>query len=97
MRANTRLSEATSAHGGLSACARMIGVRPPTLHQWIKGLRPVPPRRCHAIEYALAVRRWDLRPNDWHLIWPELVRAPGAPAVTESAPGAGPPQEDSRE
>lgn len=28
-----------------------------------------------------AVRRWDLRPDDWHRIWPELINSPGAPAV----------------
>lgn len=27
------------------------------------------------------VRRWTLRPDDWHLIWPELVDAEGAPAA----------------
>ncbi|CQR43890.1 conserved hypothetical protein [Thiomonas sp. CB3] len=88
MRANPRLSEAITAHGGLSACARLIGVKPPTLHQWIKGLRPVPPRRCYALESALAVRRWDLRPDDWHLIWPELIDTVGAPSVPQSAPGS---------
>ncbi|RZL40148.1 MAG: hypothetical protein EOP35_01700 [Rubrivivax sp.] len=36
-----------------------------------------------AIEEATgkAVRRWDLRPKDWHLIWPELKKAKGAPAI----------------
>ena len=28
-----------------------------------------------------AVCRWDLRPTDWHRIWPELVQADGAPAL----------------
>lgn len=28
-----------------------------------------------------AVRRWHLRPDDWHLIWPELIGTEGAPAV----------------
>jgi len=28
-----------------------------------------------------AVCRWDLRPDDWHRIWPELVGTEGAPAV----------------
>lgn len=22
---------------------------------------------------------WDLRPSDWHRIWPELIGSPGAP------------------
>jgi len=43
----------------------------------------VPVERCVQIERATAgaVRRWDLRPDDWHLIWPELVGSEGAPAV----------------
>jgi hypothetical protein len=27
------------------------------------------------------VRRWDLRPDDWHLIWPELIGTKGAPKL----------------
>ncbi len=27
------------------------------------------------------VMRWDLRPDDWHQIWPELIGRKGAPAV----------------
>ena len=34
-----------------------------------------------AIETERAVAEWELRPDDWHLIWPELIGAPGAPAV----------------
>lgn len=30
---------------------------------------------------AGAVMRWDLRPADWHRIWPELITAEGAPPV----------------
>jgi 1,6-anhydro-N-acetylmuramate kinase len=30
------------------------------------------------------VAEWDLRPHDWHLIWPELIGAEGAPAVPAS-------------
>ena len=40
-----------------------------------------------AIEVATAgdVRRWDLRPDDWHRIWPELIGTDGAPAIPEPA------------
>lgn len=31
------------------------------------------------------VRRWDLRPKDWHRIWPELIGVEGAPAIPEPA------------
>lgn len=29
----------------------------------------------------MQVRRWDLRPADWHRIWPELIGAEGAPVL----------------
>lgn len=35
-----------------------------------------------------AIRRWTLRPDDWHRIWPELIGTEGAPpvpAATEEA------------
>lgn len=50
--------------------------------QWGAG-KPVAAERATQIEQATrgAVRRWDLRPTDWHLIWPELIGAEGAPSV----------------
>jgi hypothetical protein len=37
------------------------------------------------VESGGGVRRWDMRPDDWHLIWPELVKAKGAPRVVKQA------------
>ena len=34
-------------------------------------------------ETRKAVTRQELRPNDWHEIWPELIAADGAPAIQE--------------
>lgn len=47
----------------------------------------VPVAHCAAIEQATAakVTRKDLRPDDWHVIWPEL---PGAAARTEARKAA---------
>lgn len=55
--------------------AKAIGVPAPLMSQWRTGARPIPIDRCPAIEQATdgAVTRKDLRPNDWHLIWPELA------------------------
>ncbi|MEN9316500.1 MAG: hypothetical protein RIS35_2893 [Pseudomonadota bacterium] len=49
------------------------------------GYRAPGPALCVQIERATsgAVRRWDLRPDDWHLIWPELVGTEGAPEVRQ--------------
>jgi len=63
--------------GRLTALARAIDMSPIYLSQVVnKGLR-INPARCVAIEVATqgAVRRPDLRPEDWHLIWPELISA----------------------
>lgn len=70
--------------GGTSAVARLCNVKPPSVTDWRK--HGVPLARCLDIERknAHGIRRWDLRPNDWHLIWPELVHVDGAPP----APGA---------
>lgn len=31
------------------------------------------------------VKLWDARPDDWHLIWPELIGTDGAPAIKQPA------------
>lgn len=55
--------------------ARAINVSPALLHQWIENIRPVAIRHCPAIEGETSgkVTRQELRPDDWHKIWPELV------------------------
>lgn len=65
-----RKSDSTRA-----SLARAIGVNPAYLYQMERGLRAVSPARAVLLERAThgAVTRKDLRPNDWHLIWPELV------------------------
>lgn len=52
------------------------------IRQWQHGYanRRPDPATCVAIERVTGglVTRADLRPNDWHLIWPELVKAEAA-------------------
>jgi DNA-binding transcriptional regulator YdaS (Cro superfamily) len=52
------------------------------------GYKPCAPALAVSIEQASdgAVRRWDLRPTDWHRIWPELKGAEGAPEPEEIVP-----------
>jgi DNA-binding transcriptional regulator YdaS (Cro superfamily) len=83
----TKLSEYLLAEKGRTALiARDAGLAPAFLSQIACGRRPAPPTHCPAIETAtfFAVRRWDLRPDDWHRIWPELVGEEGAPMVPVS-------------
>jgi len=71
-----KLADYTSIERGRqSGLAKILGIPPQLMYQWARGVRPVPIERCVEIERATdgAVSRRDLRPNDWHLIWPELT------------------------
>ena len=70
--------------GGTGAVARMCEVTAPSVTFW--RTRGIPIERCVAIERNndRGVKRWHLRPADWHLIWPELIGAPGAPEVPQA-------------
>ena len=65
--------------------AGRAGLAPAFVSQIANGVRPAPVQHVDAIGRACngEVRRWDLRPTDWHRIWPELVGAEGAPAVPQ--------------
>ncbi|WP_043565293.1 YdaS family helix-turn-helix protein [Acidovorax sp. KKS102] len=73
--------------GAQAELARTLGVPQSLPSAWAatdpEKRRPVPVRYCNAIERATsgAVSRRDLRPDDWHLIWPEL----GTPTETKEA------------
>ena len=58
------------------------------IRQWQHGYadRVPSPENCVSIEQATkgAVTRRDLRPEDWHRIWPELV-TPEHPAPVKQA------------
>jgi len=61
--------------GSILKLAEIVGLRPSAVSNWLaRGTTPNP-AYCSAIERATngAVRRQDLRPHDWWLIWPELA------------------------
>lgn len=72
------LSEYLSRRGAGAELAKALGVTPEVVSQWKTGVRPVPLDRCTAIEVATdrAVRRQELRPDDWLQHWPELAAVP---------------------
>jgi DNA-binding transcriptional regulator YdaS (Cro superfamily) len=79
-----RLAEyVDSSRGRQTEIAKAVCAQPQLVWQWARGVKQVPIARCMAIEMATngEVRRWDLRPDDWHLIWPELVGSAGSPGV----------------
>lgn len=75
------IARAVELCGGPSKLAKRLGVTPQAVRFWREEKRSLPPEHCAEIELATGrqVRRWHLRPDDWHRIWPELVGAEGAP------------------
>lgn len=74
--------------GGISELAGRIGISTVYLQQLASkrdGRKPSPELSL-LIERATggAVTRSDLRPDDCHLIWPDLVKRKGAPAKAEA-------------
>ncbi len=60
--------------GSQQKLASVLNVSVGFVSHMVKGRRAVPPRHCPKIEQATGgqVTRRDLRPDDWHEIWPEL-------------------------
>ena len=83
------LDKALQLCGGLSALAKEIDVSSARLGNW--RLRSVPIEYCLAIETATAgeVSRKDLRPDDWHKIWPDLAAASAPRRATDPVPASG--------
>lgn len=77
------LQKAISTVGTQAGLAALVGVKQQHIWNWLNRGDLVPPEHCAVIERACegSVRRWDLRPDDWHRIWPELIGAEGAPQV----------------
>lgn len=87
MELTSPIEKAAQVVGGLTKLANMLGVSPPTVHEWKTLKRKVPAARCKSIVMAAngAVTLQELRPNDWQDYWPELAAAPAntAHAATE--------------
>lgn len=84
-----RLHDYLENHPGALTIAQLrerIGIKSDIqIRQWRHGYadRQPSPEYATAIEIATGrvVMRWDLRPKDWHRIWPELIGADGAPTI----------------
>lgn len=78
-----KLTDFTSEIESAASLAHRMGINPTLISQWKFGIRPIPLPRCVEIERLTGgqVMRWDLRPEDWWLIWPELAAHPDAPPI----------------
>lgn len=89
------IRKAAKLLGSQLALSRALAVTPVTVSQWVRpeggNGRPVPPKQCVRIEQLTQgqVTRRDLRPDDWHDIWPELAHPtpPAAPAAQAAQQG----------
>lgn len=61
--------------GSQAELARVLGLSPAQVHQFVKGTRPVPIEYCLAIERVTGglVTRQDLCPDNYLKIWPDLA------------------------
>lgn len=71
-----------------AALAQEHGVDPLYLYQVLTGRREMEPKAAVRLEQRSGgrLRRWQLRSKSWHLIWPELIGTPGAPAIPTLIP-----------
>lgn len=87
METKSPVEKAAQIVGGLTTLANLVGVSVPTVYEWKTFKRPVPILRCISISKLTQgeVTLQSLRPNDWHLIWPELATQPQShPAAQEA-------------
>lgn len=75
MQPMTALDHAIDVMGGVNRLASAIGVSQSAVSNWRARQTQIAAEWCTRIEQATAgaVTRRDLRPDDWHLIWPELA------------------------
>jgi DNA-binding transcriptional regulator YdaS (Cro superfamily) len=69
-----------------AAFAEKAGTTVGHLNNFSYGYTKLAPEVCVSIEKATGgvVKRWDLRPEDWSRIWPELIGMEGAPEVPQA-------------
>lgn len=69
------LHEYLEGYGRQASLSRATGLAASFINEMATGRKPVPIAHCANIERATdgLVTRKDLRPNDWHQIWPELA------------------------
>jgi DNA-binding transcriptional regulator YdaS (Cro superfamily) len=63
MTTTTPLQRAVQAADSAVNLARAIGVTGPMIYQWHRGIKPIGPDACAAIERATGVRCEELRPD----------------------------------
>lgn len=73
--------------GDRARLAALAGINEAYLYQCLSGRREMGARVAVKVEQATRgeLKRWQLCTRTWHLLWPELIDAEGAPEVPEQA------------
>ena len=86
-------SEMIDRLGGPTAVAKMLNVKPPSVHAWRSGGIPDDKliRLAPILERITGgeVSRRTLRPYDWQSIWPELAVEAAQRRATDPVPASG--------
>src|SRR4051794_11851246 len=74
---------AGSKRGTAKKLAESLGISQSYLSQMASGQSPISQERCVVIEQVTGgmVPRWELKPGNWHKLWPELVGTAGSPPI----------------
>lgn len=71
MKIHTELKKACDIVGTQAALAKKLGVKPPTVNQWLHFVKKIPLKQCVKIELITngEVKREDLNPSvEWSLL-----------------------------
>lgn len=88
-------SEIIQALGGITAVARLLDIKPPSVHGWLENgipegrLRELAPQiEIKSSGRFSRIQRW---PDKYAFYWPELAQSPGSTvqAATENVAGQG--------
>lgn len=81
------LEKAIDYVGGVTRLAQLIGARQSAVSNWRARKSKIDAALCSQIERVTdgVVTRQALRPNDWHVIWPELAAKAAKPRKPFSA------------
>lgn len=76
----TLLDYIKQKRGNAGILAKKIGCHTPDIYNWAKKLRPIPVEYMARLEIHTngAISRKQLRPDDWWVIWPELLEKKAA-------------------
>ena len=68
--------------------ARAAGMTEQYLYQCLTGRKSMSAANAVQIERLSqgVLKRWHVRPRDWHKVWPELVGSTDAPATPDQEP-----------